>query len=443
MQTAGDCQVNQCDGLGNPVTAPDNTDVPADDGIECTLDVCSNGAPSHPPASAGAPCSQSGGVVCSGAGACVECVSGGMCPSGVCASNQCAAATCTDTVKNGTETDVDCGGLGCPPCASGQMCVVGSDCQTSLCSGGVCQGPTCSDGVKNGTETGIDCGGTCSGCPAGGMCIVSADCLSGVCSGGVCAAPVCTDGVKNGTETDVDCGGGCPSPCADGLACVAGSDCASGVCGTNVCQAPSCLDAVKNGLEVGLDCGGPCPMCHLVINEIDYDQVGTDTNEYIEIYNGTGADVSLSGLQLRFVNGSTNTVYLTVDLTPGGTLLNGEYLVVASGTVVVPASAKKILFAAGSNNIQNGAPDGVALVNTTSTQVIDVLSYAGSMTMANLGAPFGVVSLVEGTALPAVTVDDGLSAKSLNRKPNGLDHNNAATDWALSTTLTPGAANVP
>jgi hypothetical protein len=24
----------------------------------------------------------------------------------------------------------------------------------------VCQAPTCTDGVKNGTETGIDCGGT-------------------------------------------------------------------------------------------------------------------------------------------------------------------------------------------------------------------------------------------------------------------------------------------
>ena len=29
----------------------------------------------------------------------------------------CAAASCTDTVKNGSETDVDCGGSTCKPCA--------------------------------------------------------------------------------------------------------------------------------------------------------------------------------------------------------------------------------------------------------------------------------------------------------------------------------------
>jgi hypothetical protein len=29
------------------------------------------------------------------------------------------------------------------------------------------------------------------------------------------------------------------------------------------------------------------------------------------------------------------------------------------------------------------------------------------------------------------------------RLPNGTDTDNAATDWALTTTPTPGAANVP
>jgi hypothetical protein len=48
--------------------------------------------------------------------------------------------------------------------------------------------PTCSDGIKNGLETDIDCGGpTCSGCGNGAMCQQNSDCLSGSCQGGVCA----------------------------------------------------------------------------------------------------------------------------------------------------------------------------------------------------------------------------------------------------------------
>jgi hypothetical protein len=198
-------------------------------------------------------------------------------------------------------------------------------------------------------------------------------------------------------------------------------------------------------MEVGPDCGGPCPMCHLVINEVDYDQPGTDGSEYVEIYNGTGASVSLSNLALVFVNGATtpSPTYLTVSLSPGITLLNGQYLVVASPTLLVPAPAIKIPFIAASNSVQNGAPDAIALVNTATMELIDALSYEGSVTQATI-AGLGTVSLVEGMSLPLGVADSDLPGdRALNRIPNGLDHNNAATDWALSTTLTPGTANVP
>ena len=45
----------------------------------------------------------------------------------------CRAPLCTDNVKNGTETDVDCGGS-CPTkCHTGDKCKVASDCDTSIC----------------------------------------------------------------------------------------------------------------------------------------------------------------------------------------------------------------------------------------------------------------------------------------------------------------------
>ncbi len=53
--------------------------------------------------------------VCDGMGACVECLRGSDCASGICTANVCATATCSDGVRNGAETGVDCGGM-CPAC---------------------------------------------------------------------------------------------------------------------------------------------------------------------------------------------------------------------------------------------------------------------------------------------------------------------------------------
>ena len=47
-------------------------------------------------------------------------------------------------------------------------------------------GPTCSDGIKNGNETDIDCGGSCPRCITGYRCTTRNDCASGYCSGGTC-----------------------------------------------------------------------------------------------------------------------------------------------------------------------------------------------------------------------------------------------------------------
>jgi hypothetical protein len=90
----------------------------------------------------------------------------------------------------------------------------------------------------------------------------------------------------------------------------------------------------------------------------------------------------------------------------------------------------------------SGAPDGIALVNTTTSTLIDALSYEGPMTSVTI-AGLGPVSLVEGTVLPATVADSNTAPGSLCRLPNGTDTNNAATDWAFTGTVTPGAANVP
>jgi hypothetical protein len=139
-QVAGDCQSVQCNGAGGTTSVADNADLPVD-GLQCTSDVCTAGTPSNPALAVGTACTQSGGLVCDGAGVCVQCNVGSECASGVCTSHVCQAATCTDTVRNGAETDVDCGGGTCPPCAPTRACVSGTDCQTGVCTALVCQGP--------------------------------------------------------------------------------------------------------------------------------------------------------------------------------------------------------------------------------------------------------------------------------------------------------------
>jgi putative metal-binding protein len=191
-----------------------------------------------------------------------HCTTDAQCASGTCQNGFCATPSCSDQIKNGTETSVDCGGS-CPPCNAGQGCSIDADCLGGVCAGGACQAPSCADHVKNGGETGVDCGGaTCAPCGAGDLCGVGSDCASGVCTGGVCQAAVCTDGVKNGTETAVDCGGALCPPCADGLGCAVGTDCVDIVCLGGVCQTPACTDGIQNGGETDVDCGGPaCAPC--------------------------------------------------------------------------------------------------------------------------------------------------------------------------------------
>lgn len=108
-----------------------------------------------------------------------------------CAEGSCvtATATCDDRVKNGTETDVDCGG-DCRGCVEGSACSEAGDCETASCTAGVCDPASCSNGVRDSFETDVDCGAFCGvPCAYGERCYNSTDCLApAACSGeyGVC-----------------------------------------------------------------------------------------------------------------------------------------------------------------------------------------------------------------------------------------------------------------
>lgn len=140
-QIAGDCHLSTCDGAGGTQDAIDDTDVPASGGI-CQVGACAAGVPQQGPAPAGTTCSTPTGHLCDGAASCVECLAAADCTSGVCAGNTCQAPACTDLVRNGSESDVDCGGGTCPACTAGRACLVHTDCAAgAACSAGVCGAP--------------------------------------------------------------------------------------------------------------------------------------------------------------------------------------------------------------------------------------------------------------------------------------------------------------
>jgi hypothetical protein len=182
---------------------------------------------------------------------------------------------------------------------------------------------------------------------------------------------------------------------------------------------------------------------HLIINEVDYDNVGTDTAEYIEIYNPSGAAIPLANKTVYLVNGANSEVYGTIDLSPAGSLASHQYLVLANANVTVPMTALKIDtgWHATGGDVQNGAPDGIALVDTSNNTLIDALSYEGAITAAMLPGFATPPSLVEGTVLPSTVADSSTADGSLCRHPDGQDTDNAAADWAFCATLSPGTAN--
>ena len=158
---------------------------------------------------------------------------------------------------------------------------------------------------------------------------------------------------------------------------------------------------------------------NVVLNEIDYDQVGADADGFVELYNAGLGAAELDGLALVFVDGADGGEYLRKPLT--GALAPGAYL-------VVPVEA------------QNGAPDGVALFDTATRA-----SSTRSRTKARSSARSSGRSPTRSSRAPRCRRPSPTrtrSTGSLARIPNGSDTDDAATDWAFTTTVTPGEANV-
>src|SRR5688572_28616318 len=149
------------------------------------------------------------------------------------------------------------------------------------------------------------------------------------------------------------------------------------------------------------------------INEFHYDNGGTDTNEFIEVASTAGTD--LTGWSIVLYNGTGGAPYGTVALS--GTIPNQQN---GFGTLTFAATG-----------LQNGAPDGFALVNGTT--VIQFLSYEGAFTAVG-GPANGMVSVDVGP------IEGGSGPTNGSIALTGTGDEYSAFAWALGT-HTSGATN--
>ncbi len=105
---------------------------------------------------------------------------------GTCIGGLCGPISHTDGKKNLDESDVDCGGTTAGKCLDGKACALDVECVTGYCptESKRCVTPRYDDGVKNGSESDVDCGGLGVGfktCAEGRACVRDGDC-NGACN---------------------------------------------------------------------------------------------------------------------------------------------------------------------------------------------------------------------------------------------------------------------
>lgn len=150
------------------------------------------------------------------------------------------AASCTDGIKDGNETDVDCGGGTCSTCALGKNCLASSDCQSAYCSGGVCSTPLGGNGTT---------------------CTSAAQCLSGNCVGGICCNTACNGGpcmtCAGGTCGNSPVGFACSSPVCNGSVLTTADICNGN--GSCVSGSPATINCAPYACANSSACATSCP----------------------------------------------------------------------------------------------------------------------------------------------------------------------------------------
>jgi hypothetical protein len=177
-------------------------------------------------------------------------------------------------------------------------------------------------------------------------------------------------------------------------------------------------DGVTSTAVVITVVGGAVSGGSVWINEFHYDNTGTDVGEFIEVAGTAGID--LGSYALLLYNGGNAMIYRSNNLTG---VIPDEGCGFGAAAFFYPT-----------DGIQNGSPDGFALVKD-GTGVIQFLSYEGTFTAVG-GAADGMLSVDVGVSEPGTTP----IGFSLQLTGTGAQY--AAFTWVAPRTNSAGFLNV-
>ena len=176
------------------------------------------------------------------------------------------------------------------------------------------------------------------------------------------------------------------------------------------------LSAVTSLALVGLPAvsATAAPPATPYISEIHYDNDGADADEFVEVHLPAGT--SSTGMEIALYNGSNGAPY-------GGTI--------ALPAVTAAGDAPAVAVVA-TPGIQNGGPDGIALLNADGT-VREFLSYEGAFT--------AVGGLADGMTSIDIGVEEATSTPTGQSLSRVYDAAKETLAWSGPSAATKGAVN--
>lgn len=191
-----------------------------------------------------------------------------------------------------------------------------------------------------------------------------------------------------------------------------------------------------------IDCAPAGPPT-ILINEVDADQPGTDSAEFVELTDGGVGNTDLSGLTLVFFNGSNDLSYDAIDLDGISTNADGYAVVCANAVTVANCDLDD---GPDTNFIHNGA-DAIALYEG------DAVDFPNGTAITTVGLLDAIVHdtddaddaellalLAPGQPQVNENANGAATTESMQRCPDG---SGAALETSTYATFvpTPGAAN--